>query len=95
MAHLFLDCIGRYVVVGNDGVGGLLDLFEIKRLIEAALRGRWPLVKAEAERARTVIRRVQQVIEFARLRLAEVSLDYAPPPEIGAGIAKSFSALVS
>ena len=46
------------------------------------------MFKPEAERARPVVGRFQQVIQFAELRLARVLFDDAAAPVVGAGVAQ-------
>jgi hypothetical protein len=65
-----------------------LELFEIDRLVEFPLRGGREVVVTEAECARAVVGRLQQVIQFTELGIACVLLDDTTAPVVGPGIAR-------
>ena len=71
---------GRQFFVVHDGVGDRLQFREIDRLVEFTLRGRRFRPQAEAQRACPVVRRVQEIIEFAKTRLADMAFDDTPAP---------------
>src|SRR5439155_11111946 len=75
------------IIVGQDGVRDRLHLREFEGLVERALRHGRRLIEAEAQRTGAVIRRIQQVLHLAGLRLAEMALDHATAPIVGTGIA--------
>ncbi len=78
----------RRLAVGNDGVGERQQFFELERPIEFTLGSGRLAAKPEAERARPVVRRIEQVIELTELRFARMFLDDAAAPIIRAGIAQ-------